>query len=254
MKHYSMTIAKAIQQYLANEDWKFTFDKEDGVFRFDVGLSGPIKNVQCAALVSWDHYMVFAMLPVRPDCKDPQQMHRVNEYLTRANYGMKNGCFEMYWRDGEIRFRVYNDCPEDAPSETVVMNSILTPFMQVERYAGGLVAVLFQGKTPAEAIACAEKKAKQRMDQLLDAAVKKVEALRGQEETAEEADLDEDEDLEEEADLKEYEDDEEDEDEYLEVHIGDKNLEDLLEELRQKLDGQEGQDPEDESSEAQDPE
>ena len=89
---------------------------------------------------------------------DEESRQRIAEYITRANYGLRFGNFELDYSDGEIRYRLTVDCEDrDGLSEGLVMRSIIIPMTMFDRYGDGLVAVLFNVKTPEEAINDAEK-------------------------------------------------------------------------------------------------
>ena len=67
------------------------------------------------------------------------------------------GCFELDFRDGEIRFRSFIDCEDVMPSTEVIKNSIHCTAAMYKRYAPGIVDIIFSGCTGKEAIAKCEK-------------------------------------------------------------------------------------------------
>ena len=77
----------------------------------------------------------------------------VAEYLTRANYGIKNGNFEMDYRDGEIRYKVYTNYKGlDSITENIIEDSIVIPALMFNRYGDGMAAILFGFSTPEDEI------------------------------------------------------------------------------------------------------
>ena len=70
----------------------------------------------------------------------------------QANYGLRNGNFELDMRDGEIRYKVFVDCDGVIPSREVIKGSIIIPAMMFERYSPGILDVVFKGVSAAEAI------------------------------------------------------------------------------------------------------
>lgn len=85
------------------------------------------------------------------------ESEHVDEETDEENYGLKNGCFELYFRDGEIRFRSFIDCEDVMPSTEVIKNSIHCTAAMFKRYAPGIVDIIFSGCTAKEAIAKCEK-------------------------------------------------------------------------------------------------
>lgn len=150
---YSEDIANEIRGFLLDDDWKFDFDDEKGIFRFGVNIDGKMKHVNYFVPVRDDSYTVYAISPVSADSDDEEVMRNITEFICRANYGLRNGNFEIDIRDGEIRYKVFVDCDGGIlPSRDVIRGSIIIPAMMFERYSPGILDVVFKGSTAAEAI------------------------------------------------------------------------------------------------------
>ena len=74
------------------------------------------------------------------------------EYLTRANFNLRNGNFELNMSDGEIRFKTYVHTGASTPDMNAARQAIFLPFLMIDRYGDGIIDVLFGFKTPREAI------------------------------------------------------------------------------------------------------
>ena len=151
-ENYSEDIVSEIRGFLIDDDWKFDFDDEKGIFRFGVNIDGKMKHVNYFVPVRDDSYIVYAISPVSADSDDPQVMNAIAEFTCRANYGLRNGNFEVDMRDGEIRYKVFVDCDGVIPSKEVIRGSIIIPAMMFERYSPGILDVVFKGASAAEAI------------------------------------------------------------------------------------------------------
>ena len=150
---YSQNIADEIRGFLLDDDWKFDFDEEKGVFRFGVKIDGKMKSANCRILIRDDSYTSYAISPINADTEDTGVMRNIAEFVCRANYGIKNGNFELDVRDGEIRYKVFVDCDGgQIPTRDIIRGSIIIPAMMFERYSPGILAVIFAGKSAAEAI------------------------------------------------------------------------------------------------------
>jgi hypothetical protein len=76
----------------------------------------------------------------------------VAEFLTRANYGLYIGNFELDYADGEIRYKSSIDF-EGVPLSVELIRNTLYPALQLmDRYLPGLMKVAYAGMVPAEAI------------------------------------------------------------------------------------------------------
>ena len=98
-------------------------------------------------------------------------MAQMAEFICRANYGLKNGCFELDFRDGEIRFRSFIDCEDLMPSTKVIKNSIHCTAAMFKRYATGIVDIIFSGCTAKKAIAKCEKSPEDELRSMISEAV-----------------------------------------------------------------------------------
>ena len=81
----------------------------------------------------------------------------VAEYLTRANYGIVLGNYEMDFTDGEIRYKVSIDVEDGVLSEAMVENMISASIASVDRYFSGLMAIQYGDMSAIEAISRSEK-------------------------------------------------------------------------------------------------
>lgn len=65
------------------------------MFRFGLSLKSRIKNVSYIIDVKNDEYIVYALSPLDADGDDEKMMAAMVDFLCRANYGIKNGNFEL---------------------------------------------------------------------------------------------------------------------------------------------------------------
>lgn len=76
----------------------------------------------------------------------------VAEFITRANYGMLIGNFELDFVDGEVRFKTGIDVEGDRLSGALVAQVVGPNLAMMDRYLGGIMAVVFASETPVKAI------------------------------------------------------------------------------------------------------
>lgn len=162
-KIYSKDIAHAINTYLKEDDWHFSFDEKRGVFKFGLSLKGKMKKINYIIYIKEDEYVVYAVSPLGADEEDEKMMATMAEFVCRANYGLKNGNFELDMRDGEIRFKCFADCEGIIPTTEMIRNSIHCPAAMFEQYAEGIVGIIFGNLNAKDAV---EKCEKSPMDEL----------------------------------------------------------------------------------------
>lgn len=164
---YSKSIADAINSFLTEDDWHFSFDDQCGLFKFGLNLKGRIKNVRYIVDIKDDEYVVYAISPIGADEDDEKMMAIMAEFICRANYGLKNGNFELDMRDGEIRYKSFVDCEGLTPTTEMVRNSIHCPAAMFDRYGDGIVDIIFGNSTAKEAVAKCEKSPEEELRALL---------------------------------------------------------------------------------------
>lgn len=150
-QNYSIEIANVVKNFLDTDDWHYSFDDEDGIFSFNLKLGGKINKISYKLMVRDDSYTNYAICPFNGDTDDPEGMARLAEFFSRANYGLRNGNFELDFRDGEIRYKSYVDCEGQLPSTEVVKNSIYVIAAMFQHYAPGITAVLYTDMSAKEA-------------------------------------------------------------------------------------------------------
>jgi hypothetical protein len=80
----------------------------------------------------------------------------VAEYITRANYGLIIGNFELDYDDGTIRFKTSLDFDGDELTEALIQNSVHAAREGITIYGKELIAVMRLSKSPADAISAAD--------------------------------------------------------------------------------------------------
>lgn len=77
------------------------------------------------------------------------------ELLTRANYGLANGNFEMDYQDGEIRYKTYLDTQSEPLLPGLLKGLVYANLATMRQYFPAIAAVLSGEATAEEAIALA---------------------------------------------------------------------------------------------------
>lgn len=169
MEKYSNEIADSIREFLEKDDWHFSFDSDKGVFRFGVSVGNKLKNVSCRILVHDDCYTVYAVSPIGPDEDNKKMMNNMSEFICRANFGLRNGNFEMDFRDGEIRFKTFVNCGNDIkPASEIIKESIYTPVAMFDKYGSGITDIIFQDVAAAKAVTKCEESDEEELQEVIE--------------------------------------------------------------------------------------
>ena len=153
---YSEEIFDILRNYFIEDNWKFDTDEERGLFSFNLSIDSKIKQLRYFITVKNDSYVVYANSPIGADANDENIMREMACFVCRANYGIRNGNFEFDMRDGEIRYKVFVDCDGIIPSAEIIKGSLLIPSVMFERYAPGILDVIFKDSKAEDAISKCE--------------------------------------------------------------------------------------------------
>jgi hypothetical protein len=74
------------------------------------------------------------------------------EFLTRANYNLVLGNFELDYRDGEVRCKASLAFADEALTEGLISQVIYVPPRHMDTYIAGLLAVVYGQADPAAEI------------------------------------------------------------------------------------------------------
>jgi hypothetical protein len=138
-----------LSTYLDEDEW---FPRRiEGKYAYSMSYSGKNGDLRCYAIIRVDleEFLFYAVAPV----KVPEEVRTaVAEYITRANYGLRIGNFEMDYSDGEVRYKSSLDFESQSLTSDLIRNSIYPAVHTMDRYLPGLLRVSFGGATPHEAI------------------------------------------------------------------------------------------------------
>jgi hypothetical protein len=140
------------------------FLEEDGWFpqRIDdrpayrIQYHGSNVDIRCIVQIKLEaeQLVMYAYAPT----KAPEASRQiVADFLTRANYGLHIGNFELDFNDGEVRFKSGIDFEDEILTFNWIRNTIYPAVNLMNRYFPGLMMVIYGDKTPAEAIEVVEK-------------------------------------------------------------------------------------------------
>jgi len=128
--------------------WKLRPAARPNVLRF--GFGGKNANYEGVMVFDEDEEDTLMLLVAPNKVPEPKRLAAA-EFLTRVNYGIKHGCFEMDMTDGEVRFKVSAVLCEGQLSQQMVHKMIGLALITLDRCYPALMAVTFANQTPSEA-------------------------------------------------------------------------------------------------------
>jgi len=82
---------------------------------------------------------------------------RVMDFITRANFGMQYGNFELALEDGLLGFRISTHATASTLTERMVSSMLLHNVSTLDRYLPSLMEVIYAKRQPREAVEAAER-------------------------------------------------------------------------------------------------
>ncbi len=141
---------EAVVDYLTEDEWKFHIVKDDTAVMLP--FRGENGSWQCFGTVD-EEKQWFTFYSLLPSNVPEEKRVEIAEFVTRANYGLVIGNFEMDYSDGEVRYKTSVDVEGGELGPKMIENMMRANVMTMDRYFPGFMGVLYGDREPAEAIA-----------------------------------------------------------------------------------------------------
>ena len=147
------SILSQLVRFFEDDGWPF--EQISDLPALHTGFSGENGKWTCYAHAREEvHQFVFySLLPVNTP---PDKLDAMAEFMTRANYGMIVGNFELNYEDGEVRYKTSIDIGDGDLSLLLVKQLVYPNVATMDLYLPGLMAVIYSNTSAADAIAKVE--------------------------------------------------------------------------------------------------
>lgn len=142
-------IQQAVSDFLNSDKWPH--DAVVGEPAYRVFYQGENVRQICFAQARQEEQQ-FIFYSYYPDSIPEERRMAMAEFITRANYSMVLGNFEMDMGDGELRFKTSIDVEGTELTNELIKPIIYANVLTMDEYAPAIKAVLDATKTPAEAL------------------------------------------------------------------------------------------------------
>lgn len=138
-----------IKQFFDDDNWRYQeLSNRPGV---SLRYSGAHGSFDCYAYAR-DEQEQFVFYAVCSMKAPPDRRRDVAEFLSRANYGMIIGNFEIDFDDGEVRYKSAIDVEGEDLSFTLAKNVVYPAVLMMDKYFEGLMRVIYGAADPAAII------------------------------------------------------------------------------------------------------
>lgn len=152
-REYSSRYAELLTSYMDANGYKYDFDQDKGSIRLVFAMKGKINKIHLRYNITKWGFVAYGIIDI---AAGEERRQDVAEFITRANYGMMRGNFEMDFNDGEIRYKFAADSDGGEFSDRVIENSMNYAMVMFEQYGDALLRVIFGMESAEEAVRAAE--------------------------------------------------------------------------------------------------
>jgi hypothetical protein len=134
-------------EFLEEDQWDFQW--VSGMSILNMSFAGKSGSWACyiQAREHEQQVVFYSVLPIRVPVEKRQI---AAEFITRANYGMVIGNFEMDYEDGEVRFKTSIDVEGYELMAPMIRQLIYSNLVITDRYMPGVMRVIYSDSSPVE--------------------------------------------------------------------------------------------------------
>ena len=142
-------ILEAMIDFFTTDEWPFS--QIEGQAALRTGFRGENGEWTCYAWAR-EEMEQFVFYSICPTNVPPERRPAMAEFLTRANYGLIIGNFEMDLSDGEVRYKTGIDVEGDRLSAALVKSLVYANVLAMDQYLPGIMRLIYADVSAAEAI------------------------------------------------------------------------------------------------------
>lgn len=146
-------IYEAMLEFFAEE--RFPVAPVEGRSMLSLAYTGKNGRWTCYAQAI-EHMDAFAFYSVLSVNAPADRRQEVAEFITRANYGIVLGNFEMDLRDGEVRYRTSIGAGGTSLTAAMLGPAVYANVVTMDRYLPGLMQVIYGGAAAEHAVLLCE--------------------------------------------------------------------------------------------------
>jgi len=144
-----MALFEVVEQFFSEDEWYYV--RMDGQTLLQANFAGKNGRLNCFAQTNEEQFIFFFYTICPVNITEDRRL-MVAEFITRANYGLKVGNFEMDMDDGEARFKTSIDVEKSELTRMLVSNLVYINVWTMDRYLPGILSVAYGSETPRQAI------------------------------------------------------------------------------------------------------
>lgn len=147
----AQALLAVVKRFLAANGWSFDPHPERPILH--IPFQGTHARWTAYAQVrAFDGIAQLLFYSVMPFTVPAEKRLAVAEFITRANYGLILGNFELDFNDGEVRYKTSIEVTGGELADYLIRPLLYTNVLMMDKYLPGILAVVFGDVPPAEAV------------------------------------------------------------------------------------------------------
>ena len=144
-----LSLYDIMRKFFEDEDWKVV--EMEGQTALRLGCTGENGEWVCYAQTkeSPGRFIFYSVLGAKAL---EARRTAVAEFISRANYGLVLGNFEMDFADGEIRYKTSAYMEDISPTKDLFHTLVYTNLLVTDKYLPGIMSVIYAGMSAEQAI------------------------------------------------------------------------------------------------------
>jgi len=143
-----MRLIDIVLDFLEEEEWKYdVLESEDGIPKITLSFKG--HNGSWSVFLRTDEEKCYVHIhSLFPQDVPKNKRMPMAEFLTRTNYGIILGCFQMDFSDGQIVFNTGIDMEGGELTHNMVDNLLRSNLVAMDKYFIGMMNLIYSDKSP----------------------------------------------------------------------------------------------------------
>ncbi len=145
----NISLFQTVVNFFTQDDWSFMRIQGDSALRLLYEGKNGKWNCYTQARETQQQFLFYSICPLQiPEAK----RGAIAEFITRANYGLIIGNFELDFSDGEVRYKTAIDVEDEELSTETIQKLVYTNVAIMDAYLPGIIDVIENNISPDEAI------------------------------------------------------------------------------------------------------
>ncbi len=139
----------AMVDFFKSDDWPYIQLEDRPVLSLNFDGKNAKWTCYAQAREEQQQFIFYSVCPVNTPVDKRADLA---EFITRANYGLIIGNFELDFEDGEIRYKTSLDVEDVALTPTIFKNVVYANLSMMDQYLPGIMSMLYSTVSPREVI------------------------------------------------------------------------------------------------------